>query len=550
MNARVHAETALLTDVGSAWTKATLVAHAAGRWRICAHASQPTSWGWAELRDTLTGRIRDHVDSRLTDRLPEVLERASQLGCHTPRRPGRLALAAVSSELSAPAARRAAESAGWVVVEEATSDDGRPLSERLAALQSAEVDAWLLAGGFDDGRAEQAIETAALAAAARGADGGPVIWAGSRLLAEEVVRLFPAGKVTIIANPRPTSQVEDPAPLRRHLEQLLEEVIEPERTIQLTPVSLRRAIAELARGSGLSVLGVDIGARYATWARADASGRVEARVFAAGGLTAPALTASGAPARLARSLGHGVDELAVADTLQNLRARPEALPQTDEELLIVQAAARQQLAQIAGEEGGVTGIDLIVGCGRTIAAAPHPGHAMQILLDGLRPLGVVQLAIDPAGALGPLGAMEDDDVMEGIGTLRDDLLVPIGAALVCRGGRPGHVAMRVRLLREGAATLSAEVRTGQLQALPLARGQRAELEIELEGGASLGLPGRVRRARARVSGGPAGVVLDARDIPLLLPRRAEDRRAIVSGWRAALLREPFAAPPPDGRQEA
>jgi hypothetical protein len=547
---RVHAEAALLSDSGSAWTKATLVARAAARWRICAQVSQPTSWGEEELHATLASRIREHADPRLKDRLATVLQDASRVGCHTPRRPGRLALSAVSSELSAPAARRAAESAGWVIAEEATSDDGRPLSERLAALQAAEVDAWLLAGGFDDGRAEQAIETAALAAAARGAEGGPVIWAGSRLLADEVARLFPAGQVTVVDNPRPSAQVEEPAPLRRHLEQLLEEVIEPERTIQLTPVSLRRAVGELARGSGLNVLGVDIGARYATWVRADGTGSVDARVFAAGGLTAPALTATGAPARLARSLGHGVDELAVADTLQNLRARPAALPQTDEELLIVQAAARQQLAQIAGEAGGMSGIDLIVGCGRTIAAAPHPGQAMQILLDGLRPLGVVQLAIDPTAVLGPLGAMEDDDVMEGIGTLRDDLLVPLGAALVCRGGRSGHVAMRVRLVREGVAPVSAEVRAGQLQTIPLPRGHRAELQIELEGGASLGLPGRARRARARVSGGPVGLVLDARDIPLVLPRRAEDRRAVISSWRDALLREPFIPPARSEREEA
>ena len=41
----IAAEMSLLTDVGSAWTKAAVVARTRGRWRIAAHAAQPTGWG-------------------------------------------------------------------------------------------------------------------------------------------------------------------------------------------------------------------------------------------------------------------------------------------------------------------------------------------------------------------------------------------------------------------------------------------------------------------------------------------------------------------------
>jgi hypothetical protein len=34
------------------------------------------------------------------------------------------------------------------------------------------------------------------------------------------------------------------------------------------------------------------------------------------------------------------------------------------------------------------------------------------------------------------------------------------------------------------------------------------------------------------------VILDARGVPTGVPRRAEDRRAILSAWRDAMLREP------------
>ncbi|HVG88536.1 MAG TPA: hypothetical protein VM823_06150, partial [Gaiellales bacterium] len=47
-----------------------------------------------------------------------------------------------------------------------------------------------------------------------------------------------------------------------------------------------------------------------------------------------------------------------------------------------------------------------------------------------------------------------------------------------------------------------------------------------------------RRVRATVSGGAVGLILDARDAPLALPRRSEDRRAVLAGWRDTFLREP------------
>ena len=41
---RATAELSLLMDIGSAWTKAAVVGRADGRWRIAAHAAQPSAW--------------------------------------------------------------------------------------------------------------------------------------------------------------------------------------------------------------------------------------------------------------------------------------------------------------------------------------------------------------------------------------------------------------------------------------------------------------------------------------------------------------------------
>ncbi|HET6820781.1 MAG TPA: hypothetical protein VFH98_09525, partial [Candidatus Limnocylindria bacterium] len=215
--------------------------------------------------------------------------------------------------------------------------------------------------------------------------------------------------------------------------------------------------------------------------------------------------------------------------------------QTDDELAITHAATRYLLAQAVGEGSPIEGLDLLIGCGRTIGAAPRPQQAAQLLLDGVRPLGITQLAVDSAGVLPPLGALEDGEIAEGMGVLRDDLLVPLGAAVVTRGGRAGQVAMRVNVHRVGWPDEGpVEVRNGQLQILPLGRGQSAEVEVELMPGVSLGGARPGRRIHANVSGGAVGLLLDARDMPLAAPRRTDDRRAVLSAWRDTFLREPSA----------
>ena len=542
---RATSELSLLLDIGSAWTKAAVVGRTLGRWRIAAHAAQPTAWDEAELIDTLAARLAGHVDPRVAARVAMLLADAPRIEVHTPARPGRLAMAAVSSELSGQAARRAAEAAGWVVVEAVTADDGRPVADRLSALQSAEVDAWLVTGGFDAEGGEGALEMAGLVAAARGGGRSPVVWAGSASLTDRVRALFEPGVLRAVANPRPSADRENLIPLRRFLDALIERLVERGAARQLAPIGFGRAVAELARAAQLRVVGVDVGARYATWVSADENGIAESRVVASGGLTSPSLTVGGGPVRIAHSLPMAIDELAVADTLQNLRARPGSIPQTDEELAVVHGAARALLVDLAANGPAPGSLDLLIGSGRSIAAAPLPAQSMQMLLDGVRPIGIVQLAIDPAGALGPLGALRDDEIVEGLGTLRDDLLTPLGAAVVCQGGRPGHASMRVIVHRVGWPSLGPiEVRPGQLEVVPLPRGQVAELDIELDPAVSLGAPRRTRRIRATVTGGAVGLVLDARDVPLLLPRRNDDRRAVLTSWRDAFLHEP--RPPAEG----
>jgi hypothetical protein len=532
----LSAELALLVDVGSAWAKAGVIGRVRGRWRLVTQVAQPTAWGAAELRRGLIDRLVAAGDPRLASEWEALLDGASRIECHTARHPGRLAVVAVSREVSGSSARRAAEAAGWQVVESVTLDDGRTLADRLARLQSAEVDAWLIAGGFDDARSPRALEAAALVASARLPASGPVVWAGSALLADEVTALFESGAVSAVANPRPDARREETGPLRDRLQAVLREIVADEDERHLASVALPRAIAALAADGGLRVLGIDVGARGAVHVLAEPDGTSAVRVYSTGGL-AGAAEMSGAPARVSRIAGDAGDEAAVADLLRTLRARPATLPQTAEELSATQAAARMLIAAMA-EDGPAESVDLVVGAGRTIAAAPHPGGAARMLLDGVRPIGVTQLAIDAGSVLGPLGSLPDAEIREGIALLAEDLLAPLGTSVVCRGGGPGQLAMRVTVHRPGWPSLAPiEVRVGQLHVVPLAAGQEAELVIEPGPGISLGASRRSPRVQARATGGAVGLILDGRGVPIALPRRGDDRRAVLAGWHDALSRD-------------
>ena len=59
-------------------------------------------------------------------------------------------------------------------------------------------------------------------------------------------------------------------------------------------------------------------------------------------------------------------------------------------------------------------------------------------------------------------------------------------------------------------------------------------------GVSMGGPRRARRVTAGAMGGVVGLILDARGMPLSLPRRSDDRRAVLAGWRDLFAREPSA----------
>jgi hypothetical protein len=528
--ARVVPETELsvLLDVGSAWTKAAVVGRAAGRWRVVSGAAQPTAWGEAALVEDLAARLAPHADARLRRRLAALLREAPRITCRSPAGPGRLAVA-TNTAAQLNEARATAIRAGWRVGAGLAAEDRIPAAEHFHVLRDVDPDLWVVVADTAPHPGRDAT-WALLAATAR--PGTPVLVVGSPAAAELVgTRL---GRV-------PAWVGADSGPSLRQalLDRLAQRsgVAEPR---ALTPIAFGRAMAVLGRGLGLDVLGVDLGATWLSWGGGDGSDAAHdpdraATALLAGPADADAPEGSRAATEI---LPTDLDAFATTDALATLRERPATLPATMAESTIAQAIGVDRLAAGRRLLGGTPAVDLIIGGGRLLAGVAHPADAALTLVDGLRPVGVTQLAVDPWAICGPLGALVASDVDEGLETLRDDLLTPLGTAVASRGGRPGQVAFRARLRRLGwPDTPQVEVRTGSLLALPLDRGAVGELEVELERGVTLGRPHRARRLTVAVTGGAVGVILDARDDPIQLPVRPSDARTVIAGWRDALRRE-------------
>ncbi|MGH2463624.1 MAG: hypothetical protein ACRDFZ_08405 [Candidatus Limnocylindria bacterium] len=521
-------ELSLLVDVGSAWTKAALVGRAGGRWRIVSGTAQPSSWGESVLVEDLVSRLAPHADARLSRRLVLLVRDAPRITCRSPRRPGRLVVVA-DTLIDQGAASSVAIRNGWTVVGAVAGDDRRPDAERYASIRDLEPDAWL-AVASSGAPPPPASPLWGMLAAARGPQGAPLVVVGAEEVQVPFAQLFGPG--TQWVGPVVSDALAEP------MLALLADANGSGEVQALAPIAFGRSMAALGRGLGLEVLGVDLGATWLAWGATARGGGTTAVLADTGDRSLP----EGSRAAT-EVLPTDVDEFTTTDALANLAARPAAVPSSASEAAIAQALGIDRLAAARRWMGGCPPVDLLVGGGRLLAAAAHPADAALALLDGLRPVGLTQLALDPWGICGPLGTLPGDDFDEGMETLRDDLLVPLGTAVVSRGGRPGQVAFRARLHRPGwPDSTRVEVRSGGLVVLPLERGAAGELEVELERGVDLGVAPRARRVRAAVTGGAVGVILDARDDPMQLPARPGDARTTIQSWRDALRREGRTAP--------
>lgn len=425
----------------------------------------------------------------------------------------------------------------------------------------------LMAGGMDGGATssvQKTLEIIGLAAYLLPEAKRPaVLYAGNKALSQEVKAALQdiASYVQITPNVRPSLDVEDLAPAQRDLSNLVIKVREQQMpqlnelrelsggVILPSAYAQGRMIRFLSSyyASGKGVLSVDAGASTISIG-ASFDGDLHLNAFPQFGLGEPlaGLLRYTTLNDITRWIPLEIAAETVREYLYQKSLYPSAIPATPEELAIEQAILRQNLQLAAhqmnnrlppmlrGQNGLLPSFEPILASGAAITGAATPGQKLLILLDGLQPTGIGTLALDQNNLLSMLGAASELNSILPIQVIDSGALSNLATVIspVSKAG-PGTPIVQAKLTRDDGTEISFEVKTGDLQMLPLEAGQTGRLVLRPLRRADVGLgPGKA--GELDVIGSLLGIVIDARGRPLNLPQDNNQRKTLLKKWLAAV----------------
>lgn len=494
-----------------------------------------------------------------------------------------MAVAGLVRSMTAESAERAALGAGAIVMEVISADDGRTGHARVERLRELRPDIVLLSGGVDGGAKGPVVELAELV---RAADPKPrfgttlelpVVYAGNRDAAGAVRELLEKGfSLEVVENIRPSLDREDLSPARRAIHEaflnhvmshapgygtLLDWATVP---VLPTPEAVGRMVQTAARARSGNVVAVDIGG--ATTDIFSVFEQSYHRTVSANlGMSyslANVLVEAGA-AGVARWLPFEMNEGELRDRLRNKMIRPTTIPETPEDLLLEQAAAREALrlalahhralarplkgvvrqrtiADTFEQKGpdeeivDMSKVDIIIGSGGVLSHAPRRAGAFLMLLDAFQPAGVAHLAVDSIFMMPHLGALSTLDAGAASALFERDCIVPLGAVVAPFGRFPRRgPVLEASVALPGGEQKEVALEPGGLVRLELGPGEEAAARLSPARGVDVGAgPGRTREVGVR--GGEAGLVFDGRGRPIVLPPDPRERRSRIASWLEAL----------------
>jgi len=578
MAAEQHIGSILVTDCGTAMTKAMLLDQVAGQYRLVAYGESPTTteYPWGDV----TAGIRHAVEpiADITGRLffdgsdnlisPEM---AGQQGVDvfaatvSASQPLQVVLGGLARDLSISSARRAVAGTYSQVKEILGNEPSDPVSDedRVHAIHNAEPDVVCIAGGTNGGATRPVlamVEAVTLACSMLEFSRRPqLLYMGNPRLRRRVAEIVgEEAELHVADNVRPALDQEYLLDAQQKLEKLYVQH-KMERTPGVSTVTRWGAVspAPTARAFGRlmqylwhlgdpekGVLGVDIGAANTTIA-AVFDGQLHLTVrgdlgTAFGG--EQLLREQGSDA-IIRWLPEAMSGDEARGLLINKEIHPVSIPQLERELWLEQALAREAIRttlEIARPSWANTIAqpypdllplcDTIVVSGGALAHAPHPGQTALMALDAVEPIGVSTLVLDTHGlapALGSLAAVKPlaaVEALDGGGFVNlATVVTPVGNA------RPGDTVLKVKISYDDESELEVEVCYGDLEVLPLPTGQEAVLELRPRRRFDVGLGGPGKSGKRRVSGGLVGLIIDARGRPLPV-QPSQQRHEQMQQW--------------------
>jgi uncharacterized protein (TIGR01319 family) len=587
-------QTIIATDCGSTTTKAILIEKRGEEYRLIVRGEAPTTVeapfedvtcgvlnAVAEVED-LTGRTF-LKDGKILS--PKQGDAGADLYVSTSSAGGGLQMmvAGVVKEMTAESAQRAALGAGAIVMDVIASNDRRAPHEKIARIRSLRPDMILLSGGIDGGTTTHVAELAELIGAAdprpRLGMGYslPVIYAGN-VDAREIVkeRLETRTSLTITDNLRPVLEKENLQPARLKIQDLfLEHVMMHapgyKRLLDWTPVPIMPTPAAvgvimqiIAKTEKIDVVGVDIGG--ATTDVFSVFGEVFNRTVSANlgmSYSISNVLAEATVANIVRWVPFDVEEADLRNRIKNKMIRPTTVPQTLEELMIEQAISREAL-RLAFEqhkllavglkgvqqertisdtfeqaESGLTlvdmmRLDILVGSGGVLSHAPRRVQAALMLIDGFRPEGVTQLAVDSIFMMPQLGVLAQVHPKAALEVFHKDCMIRLGTCIAPVGiAKEGSPCVHVKIDMPDGKSEERSLNFGQMTLMQAEAGQRVKATIKPARGFDVGL-GKGKEVHTEINAGVVGIIIDARGRPLRLPAVRDERVRKLKEWNEAL----------------
>ena len=497
----------------------------------------------------------------------------------------------IMKNMTAESAERAALGAGAIVMDVLSADDGRLPFQRIQRVRNLRPDIILIAGGTDGGEATKVLETAELIKAAEpkarfGASYSlPIIYAGNAAIRDQIKKILgDKYAVKIVDNVRPKLEQENPGPARDSIhEMFMEHVMShapgydklgkwTQIPIMPTPAGEGMMFQTIAKMYNANVVGVGLGGAT-TNVYSVFDDRFVRTVSANLGMSysiGNVIKTAGIQ-NVLRWIPFDIDEADLRQGLYNKMIRPTTIPQTLRDLMIEHAVAREALrlgfrhhkflarpllgtiytgdgmtkmtssyestAEFA--ETGETYIDMmkcswIGGTGGLLSHAPSRVQSALLLIDGFEPMGVTRLGQDSVFMMPHLGVTSTVHPQAAMEIFEKDCLVRLGTVIATKGqAQPGKEAMKVKVTLPNKEVVEKTMLCGTIARIPLAEGQKAEVEINPTLTFDVGRGGG-RSLRTEVEGGVVGIILDARGRPLNVPMEVEARKKTLLEWFEAL----------------
>lgn len=568
----VDADSVLAIDLGSAYTRALLFDMVEGHYHFIAVGTARSTVN-APFRDAgecvhqaldhlqeITGRVFTDKDASLilpskpdgsgVDRLVMTFSAGPEL---------RVVTAGLLPDVSLESARNLIRTTYGQVVEAIGLNDRRRTDARLDAILEAKPDLVILAGGTESGANRSVLKLAELVAMACRVlpqDKRPqVLYAGNSALAKKIkAGLEKYTRVHTAANVRPSVDVESLGAAEMELTKVVTELRGQQmggfrslaQVCSAPPLPNAHAFGRMIRffsrlyDPSRGVLGVDVGAESTAVAAAQA-GHLTVEVLPQGlGRAILSMQAEEDLKEIIRFIPFSMTPNALRDYLYQKSVTPAGIPMTEESLAVEQAVARQILRKGMQQlrerwDGRWMSFEPILASGSVLARAATPAQSLMMLLDGLQPVGVTTLVIDPNGLAASLGAIAEVDRMLPVQVMESGAFQVLGT-VICPASRAkaGTVIMNARLEMESGEEIRLQVKQGSLTQLPLQSGQTARLHIDHLNRAELGARGQRVPSNYKVVGGLCGAVIDARGRPLPTSDDETKRIELLKKWSAAL----------------